>query len=551
MADNFSGEFPFFLHSCLSPAPAVACRMSESQPVASADAFAPASQLALLRELVALVNSDGDVAECLEQALALMAAHLPLLHSTVTLVDPRSGEIRINAAFGLNPAERRRGRYLQGEGVTGRVIAGGRAMCVCDAGSEPLFLNRTRSRDLKRERVSFLCVPIRLHDQVVGALSVDHLPVDAATLEDELHLLQIIAALLAHTALESLDRMAEAAPAPERPRGFVGNSEAMHQIYAQIAQVGPSPATVFLQGESGTGKELAARAIHAASPRAGGPFVSINCAALPETLIESELFGHERGAFTGAAQMRKGRFELARGGTLFLDEVGELSLLTQAKLLRVLQERAFERLGGMETLRADVRIIAATNRDLERMVAEGGFRRDLFYRLNVFPIFLPPLRERQEDILPLAAHFLGRFSAGGGHGRAHLSLAVMDMLQRYAWPGNIRELQNVMERAALLLGSGRVVLPQHLPTALHGQVAADRRGGGGATLPGGSLAARLDEVERASIEEALESCGGHMGKAAAALGLTERVMALRLKKYGISYKSFRARRKAARGPAHE
>lgn len=523
--------------------------MPDSQPVASdvAAAFAPASQLALLRELVELVNSDGDVAERLEQALALMAARLPLIHSTVTLVDPRSGEIRINAAFGLNPAERRRGRYLQGEGVTGRVIAGGRAMCLCDAGSEPLFLNRTRSRDLKREHVSFLCVPIRLHDQVVGALSVDHLPVDAATLEDELHLLQIIAALLAHTALESLDRMAEAAPAPERPRGFVGNSEAMHQIYAQIAQVGPSPATVFLQGESGTGKELAARAIHAASPRAGGPFVSINCAALPETLIESELFGHERGAFTGAAQTRKGRFELARGGTLFLDEVGELSLLTQAKLLRVLQERAFERLGGMETLRADVRIIAATNRDLERMVAEGGFRRDLFYRLNVFPLFLPPLRERQEDILPLAAHFLGRFSAGGGHGRAHLSLAAMDMLQRYAWPGNIRELQNVMERASLLLGSGRVVLPQHLPPALHGQASADGRGGGDVSLPRGSLAARLDEVERASIEEALESCGGHMGKAAAALGLTERVMALRLKKYGISYKSFRARRRPDRG----
>lgn len=531
--------------------------MPQPAPTAAASsAFAPASQLALLRALVELVNADGDVAERLEQALALMAAHLPLIHSTVTLVDPRSGEIRINAAYGLNPAERRRGRYLQGEGVTGRVIAGGRAMCVCDAGSEPLFLNKTRSRDLKRERVSFLCVPIRLHDQVVGALSVDHLPLDAATLEDELHLLQIIAALLAHTALENLDRMTEAAPERNRPRGFVGNSEAMHQVYAQIAQVAPSPATVFLQGESGTGKELAARAIHAASPRAGGPFVSLNCAALPETLIESELFGHERGAFTGAAQMRKGRFELARGGTLFLDEVGELSLLTQAKLLRVLQERAFERLGGMETLRADVRIITATNRDLERMVAEGGFRRDLFYRLNVFPIFLPPLRERQEDILPLAAHFLRRFSAEGGHGRAHLSLAVMDMLQRYAWPGNIRELQNVMERAALLLGSGRVVLPQHLPPALHGPAAvgapsADGRGDGRAALPGGSLAARLEEVERASIVEALEACGGHMGKAAAALGLTERVMALRLKKYGISYKSFRARRGSAPGAGHE
>ena len=506
----------------------------------------PESQLALLRELTTLVNSAGEVAESLERALELMAEHLPIIHGMITLLDPKNGEIRIDAAFGLKPAERRRGRYALGEGITGRVIASGRPMCVQDAAAEPLFLNKTRARDLTRERVSFLCVPIRLHDQVVGALSVDRLPADEATLKDELSLLQIIAALLAHTALENQDRMADAAPARIRPAGFVGNSEAMHQVYAQIALVGPSPATVLLQGESGTGKELAARAIHAASPRAGGPFVSLNCAALPESLIESELFGHERGAFTGASQMRKGRFELAAGGTLFLDEVGELSPATQAKLLRVLQERAFERLGGMETLRADVRIITATNRDLERMVDEGSFRRDLFYRLNVFPLSLPPLRERQEDILPLAAHFLSRFSGAAVHGPVHLSLAVMDMLQRYAWPGNIRELQNVMERAALMLGTQRVVLPQHLPPALHGSRASCGAGLGSQPgeerLSGGSLAARLDEVERASIEEALQTCAGHMGKAAFALGLTERVMALRLKKYGISYKNFRGRK---------
>lgn len=516
-------------------------------PVSSAP-LAPESQILLLRELVWLVNSAGEVAACLERALELMAWHLPILHGMITLLDPKTGEIRIDAAFGLNPAERRRGRYALGEGVTGRVIASGRAMCVQDVSAEPLFLNKTRARDLTRERVSFLCAPIRLHDQVVGALSVDRLPTDEATLKDELSLLQIIAALLAHTALENQDRMAEAAPVAARPAGFVGNSEAMHQVYDQIALVGPSPATVLLQGESGTGKELAARAIHAASPRSEGPFVSLNCAALPESLMESELFGHERGAFTGASQTRKGRFELASRGTLFLDEVGELSLATQAKLLRVLQERVFERLGGMETLRADVRIITATNRDLERMVEEGGFRRDLFYRLNVFPLSLPPLRERQEDILPLAAHFLGRFSGGAPQGPAQLSLAVMDMLQRYAWPGNIRELQNVMERAALLLGPERLVLPQHLPPALHQARHESAPQGERQSLPDldrGSLAARLDEVERASIEEALQACGGHMGKAASALGLTERVMALRLKKYGISYKSFRRRKREA------
>ena len=362
-----------------------------------------------------------------------------------------------------------------------------------------------------------------------------------------MRLLLIIAAILGHAALETQGRMDEENRPSLRPRGFVGNSESMQKVYAQIAQVAPSATTVFLQGESGTGKELAARAIHAASARAPRPFISLNCAALPENLIESELFGHERGAFTGASATRKGRFELADGGTLFLDEVGELSLMTQAKLLRVLQERSFERLGGMETRHVDVRFITATNRDLERMVEEGSFRRDLFYRLNVFPISLPPLRLRPEDILPLAGHFIAKFAAANGRKNVRLSLAVMDMLQRYAWPGNIRELENVMERAALLLGRESLVLPQHLPPSLH-SIHEGRDGTDCCVIrPGfaGSLRERLEELERACIVEALESSQGQIGRAAASLGLTERIMALRLKKYGISYKAFRPVRKGA------
>ena len=357
-----------------------------------------------------------------------------------------------------------------------------------------------------------------------------------------MRLLTIISTLLGHAALESQGRMDEEASSPLRPRGFVGNSEVMQKVYAQIAQVAPSSTTVFLQGESGTGKELAARSIHSGSTRANKPFISLNCAALPENLIESELFGHERGAFTGANATRKGRFELANGGTLFLDEVGELSLMTQAKLLRVLQERAFERLGGMETHYVDVRFITATNRDLEKMVEEETFRRDLFYRLNVFPIFLPPLSFRPEDILPLANHFIKKYALANGRNNVRLSLSVMDMLQRYTWPGNIRELENVMERAVLLLGREGLVLPQHLPPALHGSRVAASSG----LTPGlirqglsGSLQEQLDELERASITEALEFSQGQMGKAAASLGLTERIMALRMKKYGITYKAFR------------
>ena len=413
-------------------------------------------------------------------------------------------------------------------------------MYISNVSEEPLFLNRTRSRDLSHSDISYICVPIRLNQQVVGALSVDRLLTDQVKLEEEQQLMTIIATLLGYAAWETQRKMDEENVPSKRPKGFVGNSDVMQHVYAQIMQVAQSPTTVFLQGESGTGKELAARAIHAASARAERPFVSLNCAALPESLIESELFGHEKGAFTGATSMRKGRFEQADGGTLFLDEVGELSMMTQAKLLRVLQERSFERLGGMETIRVDVRVITATNRNLEKMVAEGTFRRDLFYRLNVFPIVLPPLRDRQDDILPLASHFVGHFARQAGKGDVRISLAAMDMLQRYSWPGNIRELENAMERAVLLVGSQNLILPQHLPPAMHTESVnmADEKQ---RKMPhmAATLEQRMDELERACIVDAMEATGGQINRAAQQLGLTQRVLALRLKKYGLSYKEYR------------
>ncbi len=500
------------------------------------------NQLRLLSALTQLVATEAPVSDILNAALGHMAEYLRMMRGAVTLVSPKSGEIRIEAAYGLKPSEARRGRYVRGEGITGSVIETGRPMYVSRVSEEPRFLNRTRSRNLSKEDISFICVPILLREQVVGALSVDRLLADEATLADEMRLLSIISTLLSHVALETQEHMDDESSQPPRPKGFVGNCESMRLVYEQIAVVSPSSTTVLLQGESGTGKELAARAIHAGSDCSGGPFISVNCAALPENLIESELFGHERGAFTGAAAMRKGRFELADGGTLFLDEVGELSLLTQAKLLRVLQERTFERLGGTRTLHMNARIITATNRDLEEMVASGAFRRDLFYRLNVFPILLPPLRQRLEDILPLANYFAKRFAQRNERGLVRLSLAVMEMLQRYAWPGNIRELENVMERALLLVGHEGLVLPQHLPPALHGGHGRSGQGCGSspaAAWHSGSLQEQIEELERAAIVEALESSRGHVGKAAESLGYTERIFALRMKKYDISYKSFR------------
>ena len=494
------------------------------------------NQLRLLHDLTRVMDSAAAVEDALDEALALMAKHLRMMRGSITLISPQTGEIRIESAWGLTQAERQRGRYRAGEGVIGRVIMTGQPMYVTNVSDEPLFLNKTRSRNLKSDSISFICVPIRWNERVVGTLSVDHLLADVATLEEEMRLLTIIAALLRDAALQLQHGMDEKCELT-RPRGFVGNSGKMEIVYAQIAQVASSATTVLLHGESGTGKELAAKAIHAASARARKPFISLNCATLPETLVESEIFGHERGAFTGASAVRKGRFELANGGTLFLDEIGELPPLTQAKLLRVLQERSFERLGGMETIHVDVRFITATNRNLEKMVEDGLFRRDLYYRLNVFPVHLPPLRERSDDILPLAMHFLQKFAEANGRRQIQLSEKVRGMLQEYSWPGNIRELENVMERAVLLLGQENALFPQHLPPAL--QNAAVRSGAGIQAAFDGGLQERMDAQERASIVEALEWSRGKIGKAASRLGLTERVMGLRLKKYGLNYKDFR------------
>lgn len=322
-------------------------------------------------------------------------------------------------------------------------------------------------------------------------------------------------------------RLAPEYPSPAPTFGFIGSSQALRNTCEQIAIVAPSPTTVLLQGESGVGKELAARAIHLNSMVKSGPFISVNCAALPESLIESELFGHERGAFTGATHMHRGRFERANGGTLFLDEIGELSPAIQAKLLRALQERSFERLGAMTTVFFDARIIAATNRDLAQMVENGSFRRDLFYRLNVFVIKMPPLRERPEDILPLASHFLNSHIRG-----IQFSKEAIEFMQAHDWPGNARELENAMERAALLLGKDTLLLPDHLPAEVVGGHSAPPQ-------EGLKIPKKIANMERADIVSALGASAGRLNKAAAMLGLSERQLGCRLRKYGISYKDFR------------
>ncbi len=308
---------------------------------------------------------------------------------------------------------------------------------------------------------------------------------------------------------------------------IIGRSRAMAELFETLALVAPSDATVLITGESGTGKELVANAIHESSPRRERPFVKVNCAALHENLLESELFGHERGAFTGATAQRKGRFEIAHGGTLFLDEIGDMSPATQAKVLRVLQEGEFERLGGTRTLRVDVRVLAATHRDLEAMVAQGTFRQDLYYRLSVVPVHLPPLRERREDIPVLAEHFLRVYAEKNRKEVRGFHPAAMDLLVRHDWPGNVRELQNAVERAVILCLGDRIT-PQELPPALRD--AGVPPGGGPARDPGPRS---LKEAERELILRTLEETGGNRTRAARLLGISRQTLHNKLREYGL------------------
>jgi two-component system NtrC family response regulator len=307
----------------------------------------------------------------------------------------------------------------------------------------------------------------------------------------------------------------------------------MQEILALVKRVAASKATVLVSGESGTGKELVARAIHQYSPRAQKPFISVNCAALTETLLESELFGHERGAFTHAVAMRKGRFELADGGTLFLDEVAEMSQALQVKLLRVLQEMEFERVGGARTIKVDVRVVAATNRDLKEEVQEGRFREDLFYRLNVVHLHVPPLRQRQEDIPPLAAHFIKKYAAENVRGKLRLTPEALKVLVQYAWPGNVRELENVMERAVILCHN-HLITPEDLPGGL-APAAAEASLDIDRFVPLHTpLTEALESIEEQMIRRALEKSGQVQVRAAELLGITKSLLQYKLKKYHLT-----------------
>lgn len=512
------------------------------------------SELELLFDIARTFDKHVELRTALAPVLSLIEVRKRLRHGMVTLLNRATGLLKIEEADGLLPEEKERGVYRLGEGLVGRVFESGMAICVPDLAKEPRFLNRAKNR-AKRDMsgMSYCCVPIRSAGSVIGTLSAERriaentaINADAASIMScDKGFLEKVAIIIADSAklreriLEDIgDRRQKSGTGSPAESGriapgssIVGTSNALRAVYEMLLQVAPSDATVLITGESGTGKELIAAEICRLSKRAAAPFLKLNCAALPESIIESELFGHERGAFTGALQQRKGRFELADSGTIFLDEIAELSPAAQVKLLRVLQERELERLGASSTIKVDVRLIAATNKNLESQLREGRFREDLYYRLNVFPLHLPPLRERPSDIMLLADYFTEKYAEKNGKRIRRIAQPAIDLLTAYSWPGNVRELENCVERA-VILSKDMVIHAYHLPPSLQSAVSTH-------TEPAATLDAALSRLEKEMIIEALSVSSGNKCAAARSLGITERQIGLRIQHYGINWRNFR------------
>lgn len=505
-----------------------------------------------IKELEALYNVSQSLSINylnLEKSMRLILenlySYLGMKRGTITLLNPQTKEIIIHAAHGLTKEEINRGKYKLGEGITGSVVQSGRAAVIPNVGKEPLFLDKTGARGkIDKNKISFICVPIKIGKQIIGALSVDKVFDPKVPLEEDVRLLTIVASMIGQAIkinqiiqsdkeklIEENESLKSELKTKYSFKNIIGKSNRMKEVFEMIKKVANSEATVLIRGESGTGKELVAHSIHYNSPRANKPFIRVNIAALPDNLIESELFGYERGAFTGAFERKIGRFELAEGGTIFLDEIGDLSKNIQVKLLRVIQEREFERLGGTQTIKCNVRIIAATNVNLEEQVKKGNFREDLYYRLNVFPIYIPPLRERKDDILLLAEYFLEKYSKQNNKVIKRISTPAIDALMSYHWPGNVRELENTIERAVLMC-EGEVIYAHNLPPTL--QTPSTSK-----TEIDNSLKSLVSNYEKDIICDALKTTKGNKAKAAKLLQTTERILGYKINQYGIDVKKYK------------
>ncbi|MHC1730058.1 MAG: sigma 54-interacting transcriptional regulator [Syntrophobacteraceae bacterium] len=497
-------------------------------------------ELRALHDIARVLSHPNELKDQLQETLDVLSTRLGMERGMISILDLQTGEAWLDVARGVD-VETGKICYRPGEGITGKVALSGRPLAIANLSNETHFLDRTGARkSLNRAELAFLCVPIFYQGRCVGVLSADKLAHQVELITEEVAILSAVAELLGKVvhfrAVEEENRrlrrmLAEA----RRPTtNIIGRSKVVQEVLRLIDQVADTNTTVLIAGETGTGKELVAKAIHENSRRRSGPLVQVNCAAMPDTLLESELFGHEKGAFTGAITRRRGRFEEAQGGTIFLDEVGELSPIAQAKLLRVLQEREFQPLGSSRNVKVDVRVITASNKNLESEVAQGNFRQDLFYRLNVFPIFLPPLRERGPDILLLADFFVLKYAREFSKDIKRITTSAIDMLMSYHWPGNVRELENCIERA-VLLSQENAIDSWHLPPTLQ------MKPEGLQNVSRGKLEALTNAFERDLITDALKDVHGNQSQAARLLGTTKRIVQYKVEKYGIDTRRFRAK----------
>ena len=547
-------------------------------------------ELITVYEISRILCASLDIDRTFHAALNVLTAQLELPRAMIVLVDAEEEALRVHSSAGLSREQEQAGRWQSGEGVIGHVYASGTPAVVPNVGKAAEFIDRTGAFSPQEGRMlAFVAVPIKTDKHVVGVLAAQREVHGGVRLSDDQRVLTMVATLLAQAAQlneavrdehqrlqRETTRLQKALQ--RQPRGrfaldnVVGESEAMQRVFVEVHQAAPARATVLLRGESGTGKEAIARAIHYLSPRKDAAFIKVNCAALTESLLESELFGHEKGSFTGAVGERKGRFELAHNGTLFLDEIGDISPAFQAKLLRVLQEREFERVGGTKAVKVDVRLIFATNRDLEKMVQRGEYRADLYYRINVVSIFLPPLRERRADIPPLVAHFIDRYNKENRR-QLKVSPEAMKVLASCYWPGNVRELENCIERTATMIRGDTIhefgfpckqnrCLTQTLHEADKADAVAPVRtrsipihpverelpAEGEVThigptsrlppSPAGVAGEPPPEGERDRLIWAMEQCGWVQAKAARLLRLTPRQMGYALQKNRIEVRKF-------------
>lgn len=524
--------------------------------------------LVTIYEIGKILSSSLELHKTLRQVLNVIAAHFSMQRGMVCTLE-EGDYLSVIAAIGFSREEISRARFRVGEGVTGRIFQTGIPAIVPDVAQEPLFLNRTGARRIVEEKaIAFLGVPIKIGRECIGVLSFErHTGGKWRGFEDDLQLLVMVANLIGQAIrlnqqvasdreqlLLERSRLQKELASKYSLDNVIGQSKRMQEVFADVHMAAPGKSTILLRGESGTGKEVIARSVHFLSSRKDKPFIKVNCAALTESLLESELFGHEKGAFTGALQERKGRFEQANGGTLFLDEIGDVSPAFQVKLLRVLQEREFERVGGNKTIKVDVRLICATNKNLEEAVSKGEFRSDLYFRINVISIFLPPLRDRRDDIPLLVESILGRFNREN-HAKVSITPEAMNVLSNCYWPGNVRELENCVERFATM-ARGNLIREVDVPCQTNQCLSSTlwKYQPKGEVIPIAPMAEvdkplPLEEeaavsgeqgggTEREQLIRAMEKSGWVQAKAARLLNLTPRQMGYALKKYNIEVKRF-------------